>query len=191
MKISRKGNNTIISEVNSNAIAAFIRFPATTKFVFTNVKNVEQKVYIHADKKGNCILVVEKDVITKEGKIKTTLSDEYTKSFEATLKFIGEMLKRGVLTLEINNQLYITNRKFYDITEKINSKLSAKVKYFDYDFSNSVYSIIYPERNKLPMKLHYFEINNSVLMFDEKGPHLLFGQATKKIQSVLDILTKE
>lgn len=196
MKISKKGNVTIISNLNSNAIAALIKFNSNTKFVFTNVNNVEKKVWIHADLNGGCSLTVEKDVITKNKnnkteKVKTVLSSEYIKSFEDTLAFIGEMLKRGVLTLEVNNQDYITKRKFYDISEKINDKLSKKVKYFDYDFNSNVYSLIYSEKNKLPMKLHYFETNNSVLMFDEKGPHLLFGNSTKKIQSVLDILTKE
>lgn len=196
MKISKKGNVTVISNLNSNAVAALIKFNSNTKFIFTNVNNVEQKVWIRADLKGGCILVIEKDVVVKDNKnktqkIKTVLSDEYNKTFEETLKFIGEMMKRGILTLEINNQDYITKRKFYDISEKINDKLSKKVKYFDYDFNSNVYSIIYPEKNKLPMKLHYFETNNSVLMFNEKGPHLLFGNATKKIQSVLDILTKE
>lgn len=181
MKISRKGNKTIISDVNSNAIAALIKFNATTKFVFTTVNNTEYKVFIKPDLKSKCSITVDKG----------EPSPEHIKTFEETLSFIGDMMKRGVLTLEINNSEYITKRKFYDISEKVNEKLSRKVKYFNYDFNSNVFSIVYPEKNKLPMKLHYFENNNSVLMFDEKGPHLLFGKATQKIQSVLDILTKE
>ena len=113
MKISKKGNVTIISNLNSNAIAALIKFNSNTKFVFTNVNNVEKKVWIHADLNGGCSLTVEKDLITKDKKnktekVKTVLSSEYIKSFEDTLVFIGEMLKRGVLTLEVNNQDYTT-----------------------------------------------------------------------------------
>lgn len=183
MKISKKGNKTIISDVNSKAIAALIKFNAmTTSFVFTTVNNTEYRVFIRPDLEGKCAIRVDKG---------EQPSPEHIKTFEETLSFIGEMMKRGTLTLEINNHEYIKKRKFYDISEKVNEKLSRKVKYFNYDFSTNVFSVVYPEKNKLPMKLHYFENNNSVLMFDEKGPHLLFGKATQKIHSVLDILTKE
>lgn len=180
MKIVRdKGGKTVISGLNSNAIAAMLKFNNRSEFVFTTVDNVKYKVFVEPDLEGGCIL-------SSDHKGEKT----FNKNFEESLKFIGDMMKRGVLTLEIPNKTYAKIRKFVDISEKVNERLTKKVKYYDYDSISNVYSIVYPNVNKLPVKLHYFENNNSVLMFDEKGPHLMFGQATRKIQSILDILTK-
>ncbi len=104
-------------------------------------------------------------------------------TFNKLLNIISNILKEGQPIVKISNNDFKKFKSLVLIADRINSDLVEKCYIIDVDPKNKYYSCIFPDINKLPNKFYYFEINDSLLIFNKYGFDIIYD----KYSSVEDV----
>jgi hypothetical protein len=120
---------------------------------------------------GNCISIVSDN-------------EANTVEYKTLLNIIAEKVTYGVLSVKIINKIFKQKESLLLMVGNLKENVVKSCIYIDYDKKNEYYLILNKSNNNLSNKIYYFDVNDSILAFNDKGPKLIFG----KTQSVEDIL---
>lgn len=125
---------------------------------------------------------VEKIRISKEG-YQYELNDEKI-NYDNLLKTLSKQLQQYNFSILLSKEDWDNYQHLILIGEKINKSLISNCLRISYEPKEKMYFIKFPDKNNLPNEVYYFASNDSILMFNEKGPKLLISETT----SIEDIL---
>jgi hypothetical protein len=173
-KFKKKGNDIEITDIESNELQAFFKFNIPLLIIFSKngeiIDNIELKERLNHNN-VNCVVIkiLGKQTIISYGKL---------------IEMIKEKIQLGVMSILIDKKTFQNKEPLILMAEKIKSEIVNSCIYIDYDLKHKYYSVISKSKNNLPNKLYFFEENNSILVFGEEGPILLFD----KVQSIEDLI---
>jgi hypothetical protein len=165
-KYFRKESNIEITELSNNEILAILKANVSCDLIFT-IDDIEtdritllERTYV-----GNS------NVITIEnlGKTKTI-------SYDVLISMISKNLSSMLVKVSVDSKIFKSKEALFLLLHKIKASVIESAVYFD--FNNDIYSIIYRPVKGLSSKLFYFDLNDSVLLFSENGPKLIYNHFT-------------
>ena len=161
---TKKGSNIIVSELSKNEIMALLKANIACKMIFSLNNTVMDTIELSERfYKGNLNFVIG----SENGKSQVF-------KYDKLIEIIAEKLSVCLLTVEVEATEFDKKEPLFFMLDKIKPVIIETCVYFDYQ--DSVYSIINRPINNVSNKLYYFELNNSVLLFSESGPKLIYGK---------------
>jgi hypothetical protein len=114
-----------------------------------------------------------------------TITEKKVIDYGTLINMITEKSQLGILSVLIENKTFKEKEPLLLMIDKLNEKLINSVVYIDYDKQSQVYSIINKDlKSGVSDKLYYYETNDSILVFGEEGPKLIYG-ATTSIEDII------
>ena len=170
-----KDNKLEITNLTQNEILALIKSQIDCSFNFITSE-------------GEILKTIELEERLLKGNTQMITISVDDKKFELTsysnlINEIKDGYTYGILVVHINVDIFKSKEPLIMILDQIKSKIIESCVYIDYN--KNKFDIIFKPQNGLANKIHFFEDNNSVLIFNSEGPNLV---KTNKIKSIEDIL---
>lgn len=166
MNYTNTGKGVEISEMTLQELVVAIKM--NFNFIFTSKENNGYPVHAFNVTKEGYKYAINKDVV----------------NYDELLKNISDYLQQYTFTITLSKEDWDNYQHLILISEKINKSLISNCLRISYEPKEKMYFIKFPDKNKLPNEVYYFASNDSILMFNEKGPKLLISETT----SIEDIL---
>jgi len=175
MDYKKQDNFVIISKLTQNEIFAFLKSQIECTLRFDN-NDYHDFIGLHLrQSKANSQVIEISDITNPES---------YVISYSKLIDLIKEKYALGVLTIEIDQKIFKKKEPLITILDTIKLPIVESCVYLDYN--DGVFSLINKQlTGGISDKLYYFESNDSILIFGQNGPRLIFETKFTSVEDVL------
>ena len=165
-KYTKKGSNIEITELNKNEILALLKANISCTLSFSRNDTIMDSIVLVERIFQNSL---NKIIIEFKGKTQQI-------NYDTLIAQVGKNLSFDILTVIVDEKTFKEKEPLFLLFDKVKTEIIENCVFFDY--VKEVYSIINQPIKGLSNKLYYFEANNSVLLFGENGPKLIYNKFT-------------
>ena len=175
MDYKKQDNFVVISKLTQNEIFAFLKAQIECTLRFDN-GDYHDFLGLHLRQlKSNSQVIEISDISNPEN---------YIISYSKLIDLLTEKLALGILTVEIDQKIFKQKEPLITILDTIKLPIIESCVYIDY--IDGVFALINkPLTGGISDKLYYFETNDSLLIFGQNGPRLIYESKFTSIEDVL------
>ena len=165
MKFTNAKGHILISEISQDELFAFLKFQVQSKIIFVNKNN--QRI-------DEDIVLINRDFINGERFIEIDYNGSSDMlSYGDLYSLINSILSAGnVLNIMVPINTFKLKEPLIMMMNSVNDSVINDCVYIDY--YDNIFEIKSPDlKNGDSNKIFYFELNDTILGFNEKGPKLV------------------
>ena len=175
MKQKKENNMIQFTDFAVDTIAGFIKynFPCVIASVDKNHTVID------------FVKIVSKDAKQDKIEVARFNGDVSYFKYENLLKEIGKILKTGTPMILVSEENYKKYQSLIMCVEKLNKDIVKESLLIDYSDVNKYYTIIFPFKNGKPVKIYFFELNDDLLVINDKGFDIIMDEKFTSIEDVI------